>query len=355
MCDKKNHRKTINDSLVQWIRRKVETEYADDIALVCIYGSWLNGTANHLSDVDCYFIPRTERGYGLSRTFILEDVGYDIFPMSWQRLEEVAALDSGMQPFVGDVMVLWQHSDEDLHRLQALQDSLRKNLQDSLCTLRAAEARCRRAAALLAGASPSRGRLIAGYAITQLAEALVLSKGEYFRFGTKRQHEDLCRLFPGPVSELFARVTQAPDGASTLEAARQLLERVLELLNLPPFPVQPEVLEIPAPGEIDAPSLAGLYQEICSTFNKIYLCCASGNYILAFLSAGVLQWDLDDARSLGLPPISLLDRFDYRNLEAFSQAAREAENTLRNFIISQGTRLRSYNSFPEFEAQEETL
>ena len=48
----------------------------------------LSGTMNRLSDVDCYFIPKTERAYSFARTFMIEGVGYDIYPMSWERLEE---------------------------------------------------------------------------------------------------------------------------------------------------------------------------------------------------------------------------------------------------------------------------
>ena len=51
------NRKEINDKIVSWIINKVKTEYADDISIVLIYGSYVNGTANRKSDVDCYFIP----------------------------------------------------------------------------------------------------------------------------------------------------------------------------------------------------------------------------------------------------------------------------------------------------------
>lgn len=85
-------RKEINDRLIQWIKNKVKTEYADDISLVCIYGSYLNGTANSKSDVDCYFVPKTTRGYEMAVTFILDGVGYDIFPMTWERLGAIAEL-----------------------------------------------------------------------------------------------------------------------------------------------------------------------------------------------------------------------------------------------------------------------
>ena len=71
---------TINDKIINWIADRVEHDYAEDIALILLYGSYVNGTANAKSDVDCYFIPRTERGYEFSADFIIQGVGYDIFP-----------------------------------------------------------------------------------------------------------------------------------------------------------------------------------------------------------------------------------------------------------------------------------
>ncbi len=74
-------RKEINDRLVEWIKNKVRTKYADDVSLVLIYGSYTNGTMNSKSDVDCYYIPKTERGYRMAVDFIIEGVGYDLFAL----------------------------------------------------------------------------------------------------------------------------------------------------------------------------------------------------------------------------------------------------------------------------------
>ncbi len=46
-----NKRKEINDKVVEWITNKVKTEYANDISLVLIYGSYINGTANSKSNL----------------------------------------------------------------------------------------------------------------------------------------------------------------------------------------------------------------------------------------------------------------------------------------------------------------
>ena len=43
--------KAINEKLVVWIEEKVKREYAEDISLVLLYGSFINGTANPKSDI----------------------------------------------------------------------------------------------------------------------------------------------------------------------------------------------------------------------------------------------------------------------------------------------------------------
>lgn len=72
--------------------------------------------------------------------------------------------------------------------------------------------------------------------------------------------------------------------------------------------------EVTVAVEVNASWLAGLYEEISSTFHKIYVCCENGNYILAFLSAVCLQRELDEAKRAGSPSYDLLSYFDYREL-----------------------------------------
>lgn len=47
MCD----RVIINDKVVKWIKNRVKTKYPNDISMVLLYGSYINGTANPKSDV----------------------------------------------------------------------------------------------------------------------------------------------------------------------------------------------------------------------------------------------------------------------------------------------------------------
>ena len=138
-------RKRLNDQLVSWLRERAAGAFAGELSLVVSYGSHWNGTAGPLSDVDCYFVPKTERGLAFGCQFVLQGVGYDIFPMSWERLRGIARLEESLTRLVGDAQVLYCGDQGDLERFQALERELRQCLQDSAYCREMAEKRFFRA------------------------------------------------------------------------------------------------------------------------------------------------------------------------------------------------------------------
>ncbi len=191
-------RKEINGRLVRWIAEKAEREYAEDISLVLIYGSYVNGTANSRSDVDCCFIPKTERGYEMATGFILEGVGYDIFPMSWERVERIACLRENLTPLVGDAEIIFCGSAEDMARLQGMQEKSQCCLADGAYVREIAEERCREAGRLCGMLERVRTETeawkLTGMVIMTLADAVAVFQHGYFHFGLKQQFEDLMKL-----------------------------------------------------------------------------------------------------------------------------------------------------------------
>lgn len=347
------NRKRINDQLVSWIRKTVEREFPEDISLVCVYGSWLNGTMNARSDVDCYFVPKTQRGSDLARTFILEGVGYDIFPMSWERLEEIAALKSPMQPLLGDVMVLYRSGSED-SKLQGLRENMYRNLHNRKYTAKIAGERCALGASWLRSLPPdadnTRMWKTAGQVIAVIATALAIYEGDYFHHGGKRVYEELCSRLPQWAAEGYRRVVEAESARKAVEAAGEFLERVCRYIGAAPEKTLPEAGQTAPVGKVDAPLLAAIYQEICSTFGKIYTCCETGNAPLAFASAVVMQQELESMAEFGCPEYSLLEDYNYRRLEDLAVTAARVEENLVTFIRQQGGTITAYGSFEEFEA-----
>ena len=216
-------RKRLNDQLVSWLRERAAGDFTGELSLVVSYGSHWNGTAGSLSDVDCYFVPKTERGQEFGGQFILQGVGYDIFPMSWERLRGIARLEESLAPLVGDAQVLYYGDEGDLERFRALERELRQCLQDSAYCREMAGKRFDRAwgqwGRLKTGDLCSR-RLAAGLLLMDAAEAVAFANGTYFHRGLKGQFADLQAMAQAPEGflALYQQAIQAGD-AQTLEKA----------------------------------------------------------------------------------------------------------------------------------------
>ena len=97
--------------LLATIVEKIEREYSQDIALLICYGSFVTGDYGATSDIDFFFVPRTKRGYELGNQFILNTIGYDLWPVSWDRLKNISnALPIFRPALQHDGEVIWQES-----------------------------------------------------------------------------------------------------------------------------------------------------------------------------------------------------------------------------------------------------
>src|SRR5690606_37273974 len=99
---------------------KIRRDYQDDVSLVVVMGYYIYGDTHDKSDLDLYFVPKTERGYNLGFTFILNDIGFDMWPISWDRLKKIAAHDERITSIVTEGKVLYHSSDLDLERFNDL-------------------------------------------------------------------------------------------------------------------------------------------------------------------------------------------------------------------------------------------
>ena len=348
--------KSVNEKLADWIKEKAEKEYAGDISVVVLYGSYINKTANAKSDLDCYFIPKTERAYQFAKDFIIKGIGYDIFPITWERAEDIADLKEVLLPLIGDAKVIYYHSEDDLCRFGKLQDKLRNNLEDGRISYAAAAEKVNNAyesyQRALCGGTLAQIRKNAGYSIMSLADAVAFYHHTYYHFGLKRQFSDLRNIpgVPEQICEEYLRVIQAESKEDILMHCSELLRMVCQHMDMKvPDGKTEEEERHEAPLQADFAALSGLYEEISSTFNKIDVCCENGDYILAYLSSVCLQNDLDYAHEgLGAGRYDLFGAFDYRDLKRLQKDVKAVEDDFVNFITHGGGIIKRYDSFEEF-------
>ena len=346
--------KSRNDRILDWVVKKVQLEYSKDICLLLVYGSYINGTTSSLSDVDFYFIPKNKKASSLGRTFIIKGVGYDLWSMSWERIEGLAELKESLTPLLGNAKIVFTGSDEDTKRFEKLQDILFHNLNDASFMHRKALEKLIQVnnifSKLLIQNDLCNSRLFAGDILLQLADAVAYENHTYFKKGWKTQFDDLKMMskLPDNFFRQYEAVIKSNNVAEIQESCRKLVksynnflnyyEKTADSSNKTNKPTQ-------APKVVDFKQLANLYGEIISTFNKVYTSCETGNGILAFISGVCLQHVLNDE----VPGIrfDILTGYDIADLGRFSANVRSVEAVLVKYI-NRGVNINKYASVDEF-------
>jgi len=340
--------------IVGWAIGKVESEYPDDVCLLIVYGSYVNRTEGPLSDVDFYYVPASERAGELCRTFIVEDIGYDLFPIDWQGLEGLSMLDEPLVPLLGASEIAYCRSPADRRRFEGLRDTLRRNLADTAFMHRKAVDALSRAAGhwarLLRADDLCTCRSLAGGILLGLSDAVAYENQTYYHYGLKAQPHDLRAMerlpdgfLAGYLSLPEARtVGQIREACDTLIATTgTLIGCDVATLNLTAEPDVPRQ----EPRAIDWARLAEDYGETLSTFNKVYASCDRGDAMLAFISAVCLQDALDDVFS-GIH-LDVLSAFDAADLPRYAEHVRAVEAQLVAYI-ERGASITRYPSVDAF-------
>ncbi len=337
-----------NDMIAQWAARRAASEFHGAVSMVLTYGSYINGTANALSDVDFYFIPKTDDGYRMSKTFIIDGVGYDLFPMSWERVEGLADLNESITPCLADVRILYSNSDEDLQRFRALQNRLAGHLRDGEYMLHKASDRLKQAKAtygtMLLEDGIGETRTCAGFIAMSLSEAVAYANHTYFHRGLKKQVEDLraMKSIPADFLNLYDEIVRA----DTVEGLRGVSSRMIH--NTESF-LRNRLSSLKQNRQPDYKAMAECYEEVISTWNKIYGSCEREDATLAFISGTCLQYVLDDvAQENGLSKFDLMGSFQAEDLEAFRQRAKTLQAEFVKLIETGGARIDAYGSVEEF-------
>lgn len=244
----------------------------------------------------------------------------------------------------------------DLEQFKDIQSKLHSNLANDEYVKNMARKRCldayKMCEQMKLGCNLSEIRKMAGFAIMTLADAVAIYNHDYFHFGLKKQYENLKSNFPNVPKSIatgYKKVVTSLNENDVKNSTIDLLKNVCDYMHIT-IEAQVDIVanKVTNAECINASWLAGLYEEISSTFNKIYVCCENDNYILAFLSAVCLQRELDDAKEAGSPSYDLLSCYDYKHLNKLAERTRMIENDFVELIINNGGIIKSYDSYEQF-------
>lgn len=335
--------------IMDWAIRDAETVYKGQIALIVgdRYGNKTPADGDGLTLQ--FFVPRTPEAEGIAKAFIIEDVGYDYYPVSWERLEKIAALQESFTRGLAEGEVLWADTPEDEKRFYALRETLFRNLANPAYTSRILAMRLENAMEIYKTlafeddlCAARKGTVFIGL---ELSEALAAVNGTYLKRGEIGTIAPLpllktLRRVPEGFIEALAAVTDSKNCETLRALSHTMVKSVRGMLQGLVTLTEP----IPEPGYLD-----GWYEESQYTWRRIAYFCEVGDAENALGWAVYLQQEFDIMQGIFAPNrADLLSAFDRNDLAGFAAHCESMRELVRGALLGRGVKMREYGSLSDF-------
>lgn len=334
--------------LTEWAINKIKTEYPDDIALlIAVEGHSVNGDGH--GECFDYFIPATDKGNELSQTFIIDGIGYDLYPRSWERTERTASLDDRATMCLGNAKILYSRTKEDEDRFNAIRKKLYDNLNNKEFTYKKALENLNIAMDLYRTVmfedELHKVRMAAGYISYYLSLAVAYLNGTFFKDRRYGQLPELVTMKAIP--ENFIEYYKAAINAKNASELKSLAHLIISTTRQ--FIASQKTGSTAVPCNSNFKDLADWYQELSLIWQRIGYYCQINNSDAAFEDACFLQNELSIvSEEFRLRKMDLLGCFDAANLNELVNRAAELENYIVLEIESHGIKLKKYDTLDAF-------
>lgn len=331
---------------------KIKRDYKDDVAVVVMMGSHLYSETHRLSDLDMYFVVNTPRGYELGRTFIIEGIGFDFWPISWERMERIANHDERITAIITEGQVLYYGSDADLARFNALKDKaldtsdVRKFIGKAQNVLNNAYKPYFELEKCEDLISARKKAISIAFSVTN-AIAL-LNKNTVKRGRGKLKGELLSMpLLPQNFEKNYDVLFESADICEIKAAMKALIEATSNLVG-----ETRDNYDASNPETVKE-KLAGFYEELINFYNKITHGIEVKDYVTVFYAANEIMIELEDVFSgtgvsLEVLP-DIVGSYDLNNMDAYGKIVEAHQRELEALLVAEGVMVTVYRDLDELE------
>lgn len=335
-----------SEKITQWAIDKLKTNYAEDVALLIGHNTLKLEKDRGESDLS-YFVPVDKIPYGFAKTFIVDGVGCDLFSRTWEQLDELASLSGYNISCLGDVKILYYRSEEDKNAFLALQQELKKNLEDKKYMHEKALEKLGAAIAIyqemLFEDNLSSVRANAGYIADFLSIAVAYENQTYFKHGQIDQIKVLKTLksIPQNFIALYKNIVMQQTKKGLCKVSKEIISVTKEFLE--------SALNEERSINENFYELAEWYQELSYTFRRIYHYSNEKDIVNSFMWGCMMQSELNIvSEDFGLPRFDLLEVFDADDMSAYCKRAKDIEDQIVSIINGRGIKLDTYSNVEEF-------
>ncbi len=340
----------ITQKLSEWAINKIKTEYKDDIALLIAIE---NHSVNNDGHGECfdYFIPATERGFQLSQTFIVEGVGHDLYPRSWERTEKTANLIDPCTVCLDNAKILYYRSEDDKNRFLELKKLLSENLNNSEFmykrVLEKLDNSMKLYQTMIFENELYRVRTAAGYITNYLSDIVFYLNKTYFKDWRNGHIAELKKLkyLPHNFEEYYTAIINAKAIDELKSLSYLLIDVTRKFISIHKPDIKSQEMDV------DYQSFADWYQELSLTWRRLRFYCDTNNAEQAFDDACYLQNELilvKDEYGIDIDKVDLLGYFNAEDLACIRKRAEELEKYVIEQIEKNGVKISKYDTIDDF-------
>ncbi|WP_054955737.1 nucleotidyltransferase domain-containing protein [Paenibacillus dakarensis] len=360
-------------AVAEIIVQHIKNHYPQDVAIVGYYGSYLQGRATERSDLDFFFIPATERGRQVECQFIIDGIGFDFWPIGWDRAERMARSEEWNTTIIADCELLYVRSENDLARFMELRETISNMGDESKTSAMISQAESVLKDCLISIAkmrlTENSGDLsylrIQAQAISgNIFKALGFLNQIYYKrsWGHYREQVRNLPMKPEQLDQYLDIIMFSTVPDELMSACENLTADTLRLIS--------ERHNKQEGIRSYKERMKGYYEEERAVLNKLLTACEKGHYETAFFVAAGVQdalsrilyaaekgrWpgiaDLGEHREFyvryGYPDLAaLLDPSDFEPLRL---AVLQLIEKLENHLNTEGVPMNQFGSVPEFES-----
>ena len=339
-----------NQKLIEMVIQRAKRDFLDDIGLIGLTGSFATGDYHENSDLDLIIVNSSDEGWTISKSFILGNVGYDVYCTPWDNLERKAELECVGVSSLTDLLVLYAAKPEYLKRLEALQEKARKKLAAgvSIDSIKRADKHLdiakQKFTDMILAHNYGEVRHAAAEMVHNLVNCIVSLNNTCIKRGIKRYIEELLtyEYLPPDFEMLYYAIIDSKTIENTKENATKIISAVIALRDA----LQKQCAQKTTP---TYDNLKGWYEECwCNNRNKIIESISKKDKSYAFFAALGAQSYLDEMTSKhGTKKYDLIGCFDSDDMGKFLQTFLQAMDDILQEYENVGLKVQKFDTFDD--------
>lgn len=341
-----------NDRLIKAIIKKAENICPSAISLIGIAGSFHSGDIYEKSDLDLCIVINDDSAWKVASCFILEDVAFDIYCTTWNKLEEMSEYNNPYITKLLELDIVYCMDSKYMKKYMELRakviDKLNQtfSIEDNEKAKKFVHEALKEYANIMLSSNYGECRYATAGMINYIEFAIYMYNKEYIKRGVKRIPEEISTMefLPINFNDLYWGLIKAENVEATKEIATMLMKAVTE------FAKQMKD-KVSVKNEISEADIKGTYEEIYSNWkNKMYHAADKGDVYLSLMTAASCQQFYNCmCGKYNINRIDIMKNITTNNLSLWAKAFDNAMEEYKNNYNKLGTEIKCYKDLDEFE------